>query len=73
MFSCLALEGLAPLDMMDEPRVWRDKSWTDGLDTHSRPQQSRGSGVFQTKARGTSSGVELNCTAAVHITIARLI
>lgn len=35
MFSCLVLERLAPLDMMDEPRVWRDKSWTDGSDTLS--------------------------------------
>lgn len=35
MFSCLVLERLAPLDMMDEPRVWGDKSWTDGSDTHS--------------------------------------
>lgn len=35
MFSCLVLERLAPLDMMDEPRVWRDKSWTDGSDTRS--------------------------------------
>lgn len=35
MFSCLVLERLAPLDMMDEPKVWRDKSWTDGSDTHS--------------------------------------
>lgn len=52
MFSCLALEGLAPLDMMDEPRVWRDKSWTDGLDTHSWPQQSRGSGFSRLKQEG---------------------
>ena len=35
MFSCLVLERLAPLDMMDEPGVWIDKSWTDGSDTHS--------------------------------------
>ena len=33
MFSCLVLERLAPLDMMDEPGFWRDKSWTDGSDT----------------------------------------
>ncbi|KAF3851119.1 hypothetical protein F7725_012891 [Dissostichus mawsoni] len=26
---------LAPLDMMDEPGDWIDKSWTDGSDTHS--------------------------------------
>lgn len=35
MFSCLVLETLAPLHMMDEPGVWRDKSWTDGSDAHS--------------------------------------
>ncbi|XP_047185278.1 uncharacterized protein LOC118314520 isoform X4 [Scophthalmus maximus] len=26
---------LAPLEVMDEPKVWRDKSWTDGSDTHT--------------------------------------
>lgn len=35
MFSCLVLERLAPLDMMDEPGDWIDKLWTDGSDTHS--------------------------------------
>lgn len=35
MFSCLILKRQAPLDMMDEPQVWRDKSWTNDSDTHS--------------------------------------
>lgn len=65
MFSCLVLERLAPLDMMDEPRVQRDKSWTDGSDTHSQSQHSSSS--LQTKARGTSSGEEMNSTTTVYI------
>lgn len=35
MFACLVLERLKPLDMMDEPGVCRDKSWTDGSETLS--------------------------------------
>lgn len=61
MFSCLVLESLAPLDMMDEPRVWRDKSWTDGSDTHSNHNIAS----LQTKARGTSSGGDINYTTTV--------
>lgn len=47
MFSCLVLERLAPLDMMDEPGVWRDKSWTDGLDTHSNPNTAAGASTLK--------------------------
>lgn len=57
MFSCLALERLAPLDMMDEPQVWRDKSRTDGSETHSKHHTAAAAAaVTQAKARGTSSG-----------------
>lgn len=59
MFSCLALERLAPLDMMDEPQVWRDKSWTDGSETHSKRHTAAAAAAAaatQAKARGTSSG-----------------
>lgn len=36
MFSCLILrERQVPLDMMDEPNVWIDKSWPDDSDSHS--------------------------------------
>lgn len=66
MFSCLAWEWLAPLDMMDEPGVWRDKSWTDGSDTHSQPPQGLSRRCrLQTKARGTSSGERSNSTVVV--------
>lgn len=40
MFVVWFEKRLAPLDMMNEPRVWRDKPWTVGTDrhfSHSRP------------------------------------
>lgn len=43
------LEGLAPLDMMDELGLWRDRSWTDAATTKHGPD---------TGATGTSSGQE---------------
>lgn len=60
MFSCLGLEGLAPLDMMDELRVHRDKSWTDGSEMHQSQHSLRGphAGI-----RETSSGERVNCSA----------
>lgn len=60
MFSCLGLEGLAPLDMMDELRVHRDKSWTDGSEMHQSQHSLR---CPHAELRETSSGEWVNCSA----------
>lgn len=60
MFSCLGLEGLAPLDMMDELRVHGDKSWTDGSKTHQSQHSLR---CPHAELRETSSGKWVNCSA----------
>lgn len=59
MFSCLGLERLAPLDMMDELRVHGDKSWTDGSETH---QSQRSVRRLHAGTRETSSGLQVNCS-----------
>lgn len=60
MFSCLGLEGLAPLDMMDELRVHGDKSWTDGSEAHQSQHCLR---CPHAGLRETSSGGRVNCSA----------
>lgn len=60
MFSCLGLEGLAPREMMDELRDHRDKSWTDGSETHQSQHSLR---CPHAGLRETSSGERVNCSA----------
>lgn len=67
MFSCLILKRLAPLDMMDEPRVWRDKSWTDGSDANSNSTAA----AFTVKQQGHLVAQSVTSPNALNIYLER--